>query len=975
MMKLKCCSFALLFLLNAGLLAQKVQFPLDGVVNILDYNPNANDGITDASQAIQQAIDEHSGDLYRRTTLYFPSGTYIISRPVFVEAYGDQPNGGNGKGMIFQGEGKDFTKIQLSDNNPLFQNPGQPLPALSNAGGNTTEGWTAIGFMKSVFDLTIDIGRGNPGAIGLRFIANNQGTVKNVRIQSSDPNRIGWAGIDMERLSIPGPALIKNVEIIGFDHGIRIAGPNYGMTLEHVEIKEPRLGGIRNNRNILNIRGLVTENIDGPALENTHPDGMITLIDSRLQGSGEGTAFVNRGNCFIRNVEVQNYANSLDNFGELTSGYIDEFHFPSLIKLWEASPDTSLRLKIEETPQLSYDDPENWVNVTDFGYSPGSAENPNYADVGPAIRAAIAFMNEPGNESKTTLYFEPGDYRLASSIRIYGNIKRMVGNFAAIFPQPSIEKTTEPIFTIDDTRYETIIIERINFAPVCCNDRRRKNTLFLNNSSRDVVLQHVYIGHGKAYEKGTATGRLFLEDICALSQYYYIHTHREEVFQEAIPQFEFKDQLVWARQFNTEQRHTKASSLGGQLWVLGLKTEEPGVAVYAKDNARVEILGGTILPSFPVNDSVPFIKVENAEGSFVLAEHAGFNNFNRGGFYKRIIEENRGKDLRFINRGDTPQRLQGDNTAVSVIPLYVAHGGPRVQPSYLLYADDSLDFGEVTLGRSAQRSLHFRNEGNSTVEISEILYPDDFNGPTEPFSLTAGEQRDLLVSFSPSELTTYSDTITVLSNAENGPTKIQALGAATPSRIIQLSGVLVFPNTPVGQSSEKTLRIENKGVGTLTVNEILVPEGFRVDTQSFILAPQEFFELVVAFEPNEAVIYSGLLEIKSDATSGNNVLNIAGKGVGEPVNTQFIDISSALTLFPNPVTDSFSVMLENEINGTYDLSIIDTSGRLIFQIQKIKNSKKEKWVFDTRDWTKGQYFLEIKKESMKGVQSFMINGR
>lgn len=974
MYRIRIFSIALFISVGYGIASgQNVQFPADAVINILDYEPNANDGQTDATSAIQQAIDDYSIDLYRRFTLYFPAGTYIVSAPVFVDAYGGASQGGNGKGMVFQGEGKEHTILKLTDNNPLFQDAGAPIPLLSTAGGESQEGWSNISFMNSVFGLTIDVGSGNSGAIGLRYIANNQGAVKDVCIRSSGPEKAGWAGIDMERASIPGPALLKNVTIIGFDYGIRLAGPNYGTTIENLHLQDCRLGGIRNSRHITNIRKLTTENINGPAVLNAHPDGVLAIIDSELAGPAGLAAIINNGYLFARDIRVAGYGHSLDDHGELFSGDITEARYGELVRLWQESPDTSFHLPVLETPDFPYDPAGSWVNVADFGYEPGTVEEPNYDDAGPAIRAAIAFMNEPGNENKTTLYFEPGDYRLGTPFQVYGNVKRVVGSFATIWPRPEVEKTTTPIITIEDTDYEALIIERINLAPACCDDRRRQNAVFRNNSGRDVVLQHIYIGHGKAYEKGTATGRLFLEDVCALSQYYYVHTHREEVLPEAIPQFDFKDQQVWARQFNPEQRETKVEVDGGRLWVLGLKTEEPGTVIFAKNNARVEVLGGTILPSFEVRDSTPVIKIENAEGSFVLAEHAGLNNFNGSGYYKRIIEESRGQEHRKVSRGETPQRLQDQGTPVFVLPLYVAHGGPRAEPSYAIAVDSNLNFGEVVVGQEAQRSFAIHNTGNSTLFIEEILYPEGFSGDQGPFQLAAGAEAGISVTFSPAEWIAYEGQATVVSNAESGDNTIGVSGQALPTRVIALNGLLALPDTQTGETSEAILTVRNTGLAELHVSAILLPEGFRADPQAFGVLPGESREVIVSFSPLQPTLYSGLLEVVSDATGGNNILNIAGRGIGESLSVRQASLPGKAHISPNPAQGTFSLLLDNELEGAFQVRITDSRGNIKLRAERIKTGRRAEWGFRAENWPTGPYFLSLSRGEAQRTMKFLIS--
>jgi hypothetical protein len=74
-------------------------------------------------------------------------------------------------------------------------------------------------FRNSLFDLTIDIGSGNPGAVGIHYLNNNQGAIRNVTVRTSDPNKRGKAGIAMVT-NWPGPELLESVRVEGFDVGI-----------------------------------------------------------------------------------------------------------------------------------------------------------------------------------------------------------------------------------------------------------------------------------------------------------------------------------------------------------------------------------------------------------------------------------------------------------------------------------------------------------------------------------------------------------------------------------------------------------------------------------------------------------------------------------------------------------------------------------------------------------------------------------
>ena len=711
---------------------QNIEYPADVVVNILCYRADLNNGIVDATPYINQAIIDHAppDGLYRkvRKILYFPNGTYRLSNSIAFDNLENTLTIGNGKGIIFQGQSRDHTILKLTDNNPNFQNAANPRPVLSNSRTDfLTNAFSNVAFMNSIQNLTVDIGSGNPGAAGIRFIVSNEGSLRDVLIKSSDPAKVGWAGIDMERSKIPGPGFIKNVEVDGFDYGVRISSPNYSMTFEYLTLRNSRVGGIRNNENCLNIRKLTTSNITGAAIENLHANGMVTLLDSDLGGMAGATAIVNNGFLFARMVNVAGFSNSINDRGTLVSGNISEYVYGTPLKKWADAPNTTLNIdggNIPDTPEMPWDAPSTWVDVCSFhpgGYVPGSsAVNP--VDIGPAIQAAIAFMNQPGNESRKTLYFKSGIYTLSSPVTISGNVRRIVGAFSTFYTTVASDASTSPMFTINTTN-TPLVIEQLNIPPPLSwlngTDRRRKNSLFLNNSSNDVVLRNIFLWGGKGYQKGTATGRLFIEDVATLSHHFfmpnatYIHP-----FPEAVPQLDFGNQTVYARQLNTEQEGTKVETNGGKVWILGLKTEQSGAVVRAINNAQAEVMGGFILGGEIVPDPVPIAEVINSTANFIFGEQMSSSAFALGRFHNVLVSETRDCETRTLNRGETPQRLLNYGTPASVVNLYIAKYIPTVL-SATLVASGTLTCAQtsVTLSASATGGTSYtlsNGQSNST---------------------------------------------------------------------------------------------------------------------------------------------------------------------------------------------------------------------------------------------------------------------
>ena len=86
---------------------------------------------------------------------------------------------------------------------------------------------------------------------------------------------------------------------------------------------------------------------------------------------------------------------------------------------------------------------------------------------------------------------------------------------------------------------------------------------------------------------------------------------------------------------------------GGQLWILGLKTEGRARHIIARNGARVELLGGVSYQSWgnqPIDP--PMFTVINSDASFTF----GFYHWNLP--FTTIVEETVGSETRTLLRRD-----------------------------------------------------------------------------------------------------------------------------------------------------------------------------------------------------------------------------------------------------------------------------------------------------------------------------------
>jgi len=279
--------FALVFLALPA--RAEGDFPADaGFINVRDFGA-VGDGVHDDTIAINAALVASAEDtktlFWQDKTVYFPNGVYLVSDRL-NKKYAD---GRFASGAIMVGENRDKTIIKLKDKAENYQDETAPravifttaklLDGSPTSGGkdyaNKGEGNDA--YANFVENMTIDVGAGNAGAVGIDYLANNLGAIRNVRVVAGEGS--GLVGISMARKWI-GPALLSNVEVSGFDVGIKVESTEYGITLDDVRLKGQKKIGLSNNHNIISANNLW---IDGAPqkIVNLSEDGLIVQADER----------------------------------------------------------------------------------------------------------------------------------------------------------------------------------------------------------------------------------------------------------------------------------------------------------------------------------------------------------------------------------------------------------------------------------------------------------------------------------------------------------------------------------------------------------------------------------------------------------------------------------------------------------------------------------------------------------------------
>jgi hypothetical protein len=511
------------------------------------------DGVTDNTAALNAALAANDNpstsdslNRYNFHTLVLPAGVCLVSNTI----------GAPGSAVKLVGAGQGLTTLRLKDNAAGYGSASTPKylykPGHQNGNDNT-------GYANYLMDLTLDVGNGNPGAVGLRWAACNSGAAERVTIKGgTGTNTSGLRGLTLE--SGTGPSQVSDVTIEGFGSGIwtdTLAMNNTVFT--GVTLNNQRTVAIENRGKSLQFEGLTVNN--APRVYTGTPQAAIQLIDSTVNGRGTGAAFdVGTSWLYVRNLTASGWGNLVTQAGtqrfvgrtSITEWATAPYRRGNTSVAWsENSPVVSLNLAHPRTPENTNYDLTTWTRAA-------VTSNGTTDDDGPAIQRAI-------DSGARVVYLPYGIYTIKTPVILRGNVEKID------FMGSRLDWANTGKFSV-----------QTGTAPVVHLINASAAVTWEQNGPRTMVVEHmgpVGTKPGKITTGPLATGPIFAEN--------YAASNRFEITRPVD---------VYIRQSNREGQPSSFTG-GARVWIFGDNLEmhdDKGSPYMTITGSTVEILAGAM---------------------------------------------------------------------------------------------------------------------------------------------------------------------------------------------------------------------------------------------------------------------------------------------------------------------------------------------------------------------------------------------
>lgn len=196
---------------------------------------------------------------------------------------------------------------------------------------------------------------------------------------------------------------------------------------------------------------------------------------------------------------------------------------------------------------------------------------------------------------------------------------------------------------------------------------------------------------------------------------------------------------------------------------------------------------------------------------------------------------------------------------------------------------DALDVGAVAVGATGSARLRLLNDGGRPIQIDSVLLdpdiPPGFSVSIDAKELLAGQWRELVVRYTPSDVGAVSGSITIVASDRDEPVRV-SLSARGVRPVLSVSTASLHVGAAVvGELVTGTFQVSNPG----PANAPLLIEGpdapFSLAAPHASIPAGESVSLTVAFVPVEVGNAGSSLTLRGCATCEPVSVGLTGRGI------------------------------------------------------------------------------------------------
>ncbi|NQT34469.1 right-handed parallel beta-helix repeat-containing protein [bacterium] len=202
-----------------------------------------------------------------------------------------------------------------------------------------------------------------------------------------------------------------------------------------------------------------------------------------------------------------------------------------------------------------------------------------------------------------------------------------------------------------------------------------------------------------------------------------------------------------------------------------------------------------------------------------------------------------------------------------------------------------MNFASIRVNSQTSREITINNLGHYRLFISDfsfslpVFFPDStsVDGELKPSYLAApiepGESAKYSLSFLPTELITYTDTLFIPSNDTINPVPFLPLTGTGIDPIAQCQDSLFFGDGQIDDEHEERIYVRNIGSSDLSISSVIVQgDAFDASIEDGTIVPGTSGVIIIDFLPTHPEQYEGSIIIRTNDRDIN--VGLTGKGVG-----------------------------------------------------------------------------------------------